>query len=140
MSSQSKSDYALQNLKDRQTVIKEQISAELIEVQRVIHLLTAEMIEDIGEYTNIQVQSCDDIFREIDRVQRDVLDLSASHGDMKQLFSNFSSHFTSILQGEIAETCPLTDSPHIASPSTVAATFATSSSFSEIQDSAVEGP
>lgn len=133
-SSSSTNGLTLEALMERQDLIKSQIAREICGVQDCIQNLTAEMANEVKEYTAQQVHSSEEIFQDIDSLQHVINDLGASQAQMQKLFACFSGNLSSILQDEQANAdrnkLPV---PQSSSPSSSSRSFTTPPAFSMAQ-------
>jgi hypothetical protein len=143
MSLNSTSSYQeLEALEERQAMLKEQITADISAVQSSIHDLTVEMIEDIKEYTRLEIHSCNDVFQDILTQQKAINDLQESHRVMQQLFASFSSHLSTALaddEPDEDERKSQTAPAAISSPASSTKSFSTPLAFSMAHEFEREG-
>ena len=141
MSLNSTSSYQeLEALEERQAMLKEQITADISAVQSSIRDLTVEMIEDIKEYTRLEIHSCNDVFQDILTQQKAINDLQESHRVMQQLFASFSSHLSTALADDEPDEDERETAPAaISSPASSTKSFSTPLAFSMVHEFEREG-
>ena len=136
----SASGVKLEALITRRDAIRDKMTTDIVEFQKCIQELTSSMLDEVKEFASYQIQSGDEVMREIEVVQCEIDDLVTGHARLQQLFSTFSCKLSSIfIPKQDKSTGSGVLSKQSVSPGTAPKVFSTPPTFSMNEDLNGEG-